>query len=320
VAEWFRRQPAELLYMGSIPIPSSIDKPLDSSIAMFLWQLKKEGYKETTIKQSYAKILKHLSNNCSIKNSDSVLTYIADKHISNGRKEIMVDVYANYCKFLKIPFTKPRYKRQDCLPHVPLEKDIEALISALPRKVSIMTRCIYETGARCGEVFALKWKDIDFQNCSININAPEKGSKARRLKVSAQLIGLISSLQRRCEYIFRISPVARIESIETYFLRERKKIANNLCNPSIGDINWKSLRHYRATMEYHKTKDILHVMNILGHKSISNTLVYTHLVNFDNDEFICKTATSVEEAINLIEHGFEYVTEMDSVKIFRKRK
>ncbi len=31
-------------------------------------------------------------------------------------------------------------------------------------------------------------------------------------------------------------------------------------------------------MEYHKTKDILHVKEILGHKSINNTILYTQLV------------------------------------------
>jgi len=31
-------------------------------------------------------------------------------------------------------------------------------------------------------------------------------------------------------------------------------------------------------------------------------------------------AKTLQEACNLIEQGFEYVTEMDGVKIFRKRK
>jgi site-specific recombinase XerC len=30
-------------------------------------------------------------------------------------------------------------------------------------------------------------------------------------------------------------------------------------------------------MEYHKTRDIIHVMQILGHKNIKNTLVYVQL-------------------------------------------
>jgi hypothetical protein len=73
-------------------------------------------------------------------------------------------------------------------------------------------------------------------------------------------------------------------------------------------------------MEYHRTKDILHVMQLLGHKNIRNTLVYTHLVNFETDEFVCKVAKTVEEASALVESGFDYVTDVDDLKLFRRRK
>ena len=91
-------------------------------------------------------------------------------------------------------------------------------------------------------------------------------------------------------------------------------------NPRIDRITFKTLRHFKATMEYYKTKDILHVMQILGHKNIKNTLIYTHLVNFKDDEYISKVAKTVEEACKLVEAGFEYVCEIEGVKIFRKRK
>ena len=73
-------------------------------------------------------------------------------------------------------------------------------------------------------------------------------------------------------------------------------------------------------MEYHKTKDILHVMQLLGHRSIRNTLVYTHIVDFGSDEFVCKVAKNLDEARPLVESGFEYVTDVVDVKLFRKRK
>ena len=57
-------------------------------------------------------------------------------------------------------------------------------------------------------------------------------------------------------------------------------VAAKLNNLTINRITFKTLRHYKGTMEYHRTKDILHVMEVLGHKNIKNTLVYTHLVNF----------------------------------------
>jgi hypothetical protein len=62
-------------------------------------------------------------------------------------------------------------------------------------------------------------------------------------------------------------------------------------------------------------------MRLLGHKSINNTLIYTHLVDFEqSDEYSSATAKTIEEAQKLIESGFEYVTEIDGIKLFRKRK
>jgi integrase len=79
-------------------------------------------------------------------------------------------------------------------------------------------------------------------------------------------------------------------------------------------------RHWKATMEYHKTRDILHVKQLLGHKSIENTLLYTHLVNFDDDEFTRRIAKNVKEAKELVEAGFDYITDIEDAKLFRKRK
>lgn len=74
-------------------------------------------------------------------------------------------------------------------------------------------------------------------------------------------------------------------------------------------------------MKYHKTKDILHVKRLLGHKKIENTLIYTQLVDFEcDDAFTCRVANQVEEATQLIEAGFEFVTHMEDEKLFQKRK
>ena len=48
-------------------------------------------------------------------------------------------------------------------------------------------------------------------------------------------------------------------------------------NPRLQQIHFHTLRHWKGTMEYCKTKDILHDMQVLGHKRIENTLKHTHL-------------------------------------------
>jgi len=74
-------------------------------------------------------------------------------------------------------------------------------------------------------------------------------------------------------------------------------------------------------MEYHRTKDILHVMEVLGHKNIKNTLVYTHLVNFESDEFISKVTKNAEDSCKLVEAGFDYAcTTPEDLLVFKKRK
>ena len=100
-------------------------------------------------------------------------------------------------------------------------------------------------------------------------------------------------------------------------------LTEKLKNPRLQLISFRTFRHWKATIEYHRTKDILYVKELLGHKNIKNTLRYIHLANTistQDSHWICKVAKTVKEATNLVESGFEYVTTMDGVKLFRKRK
>jgi hypothetical protein len=78
-------------------------------------------------------------------------------------------------------------------------------------------------------------------------------------------------------------------------------------------------------MEYHKTKDIMHVKAVLGHKSITATLIYINLEAAlflqSTDEWICKVAHNETEAIQLIESGFQFVNSMGkNCALYRIRK
>jgi hypothetical protein len=75
-----------------------------------------------------------------------------------------------------------------------------------------------------------------------------------------------------------------------------------------------------ATMEYHRTKDILHVMRLLGHKNIKNTMRYTQLVDFGEQDYTVKVAWTLEESVKLLEAGFQFVCDYEHAKLFRKPK
>ena len=147
----------------------------------------------------------------------------------------------------------------------------------------------------------------------------QKGSNPRVFKVSNKLTGMLERLPRSCERVF--GNYRRLKDLSRTFERHRKRIAYNLGNPRLLRISFHTLRHWKATMEYHRTKDILHVMQMLGHRNIKNTLVYTQLIRLEGeDEYVCRVAKTVEQGAELIEAGFDYVCEIEGVKLFRKRK
>jgi hypothetical protein len=43
-------------------------------------------------------------------------------------------------------------------------------------------------------------------------------------------------------------------------------------------------------------------------------------MDLGSQEYHSATANSVSEAVKLVEQGFDYVTDVDGVKLFRKRK
>ena len=53
---------------------------------------------------------------------------------------------------------------------------------------------------------------------------------------------------------------------------------------------------------------------------ITTTQLYMHLVNLDSDEWTCRTAATKEEAMSLIEGGFQYVTTIEGIQLFKKSK
>ena len=137
--------------------------------------------------------------------------------------------------------------------------------------------------------------------------------------MSIRLIWVLNLLPREGERI--LAYYKNLNSMRLVFERQRKRAAHKLGNPRLLQISFHTLRHWKGIMEYYKTKDILHVMRVLGHNSIKNTLKYTQLVKFEEEqEYFCKVAKSPKEIRKLIEAGFEYLFQRNGLVYFRKRK
>ena len=137
-------------------------------------------------------------------------------------------------------------------------------------------------------------------------------------KISSTLIAMLNVLPKQNELIFGGQNPRNFGRI---FAKYRKRIAFKLQNLRLKRISFHTFRHWKAAMEYHKTKDILHFMEMLGHRDIKTTLIYTQLVRFKNDEWHSAMAKTTEEAAKLVNAGFEYVcTTPENIMLFRKRK
>jgi integrase len=283
--------------------------------------MRKQGYRHSTVRYCI-QALKSVARKANLLQPESVKSYLASAEVSESRKAKLAEDLARFYTYEHTPFNKPNYRRIEQLPFVPLEVEVDQLISGCGRKAATFLQLIKETGMRAGEAWNLKWTDFDFETRIVDV-VPEKNSNPRQLKISPRLVGMIDCLPKRYRFVFRnpaVDPLLSMETFRRLFAKQRWRTAQKLQNPRIERITFKTLRHFKATMEYHRTKDILHVMQLLGHKSIRNTLVYTHLVGFESDEFVCKVAKTVQDARQLVEDGFDYVTDIDGMKLFRKRK
>jgi integrase len=282
----------------------------------FSWWLKRNGYAEGTI-LTRARLIRILANRgADLYDPESVKTVIADQKWSEGRKANAIKTYSNFLKMTGGKWTPPICRNVERLPFIPTEAEIDSLISACTRKISVFLQIMKETGMRCGEVWQLRWTDIDTESGTMRAT-PEKGSKPRQFRVSTRLLTMLDRLPRNNVQVFG---QWKLKNMRRTYERQRNRLADKFCNPRLRQITFHTLRHWRATTEYHRTRDILHVMQMLGHRNIKNTLKYTQLISLKDDDYTCKTATTVKEASELVESGFEYVTELQGVKLFRKRK
>jgi integrase/predicted RNA-binding Zn-ribbon protein involved in translation (DUF1610 family) len=281
-----------------------------------LW-MRKQGYADSTISRRIRLLTTLAKRGAEMLDPESVKTVLAKQNWAIKTKALAVDAYTGFLKMHGGVWQPPKYKPVRKLPFIPTEKEIDELVAACNKKTATFLQLLKETGVRSGEAWMLKWIDFDFEGKTVRIT-PEKGGEPRLLKISDRLIAMLNNLSKDHSEVFTGS----LKHFRRTYRAQRKRATYKLKNKRTDEITFHTFRHWKATMEYAKTKDILHVMQLLGHKNIQNTLKYTQLVNFESDEFHTAVAQNVEKACKLIEAGFEFVTGEygDGGKIFRKRK
>jgi len=285
-------------------------------ITEFAWKMKKRGLAESTITNRIQALNFLARKGANLSDPESIETVLATEKWSPATKANIVRIYQAFCKTFNISWTPPKIHYEPKQPFIPLESEIDQLIAGCGKRTATFLQALKDTGARCGEAIKLKWTDVNSENNTIAINNPEKGSRSRTIKVSIKTIAMISAMPKKYgDYIFNPNQAPR----DAFYL-SREKIARKLQNPRLRQIHFHTLRHFKGSTEAMKTRDPFHVKYLLGHKKLENTEIYMHLTEFGNEEYHSSTAKTVEEALKLIDSGFEYVTDMDDLKLFRRRK
>jgi site-specific recombinase XerD len=175
----------------------------------------------------------------------------------------------------------PYGKKAKRLPVVLSQEEVLQFIDAVKYPVHrVAATTAYATGLRVSELVALRAEDIDSARMLVHV-AHGKGNKARLVNLSKVLLGqlrvywrehrpesaktwLFPSVQRRNRHVTS-------DTIEAAFRKARK--GANLRKPITPHV----LRHSYATHLLEAGTDIRTVQALLGHASLSSTMIYTHV-------------------------------------------
>jgi integrase/recombinase XerD len=135
---------------------------------------------------------------------------------------------------------------------------------------------VYSAGLRVGEVVKLKPKDIDSKRMLIYIRG-SKGRKDRYTILSESVLKILREYWQQYkpqEWLFEGAKPEKHISIRT-----TQKIFEHACEKAgiKKEITIHTLRHSFATHLLESGADLRYIQELLGHKHIKTTEIYTHV-------------------------------------------
>ena len=127
------------------------------------------------------------------------------------------------------------------------------------------------TGMRRGEIFSLKWEQVDLEHGFILLDISKNGER-REIPINTTLEYLFKDLPHSVEsmYVFAGKNGNPLTDIKNSFHAALKKAG-------ILDFRFHDLRHTFASHLVMAGVDLTSVKELLGHKDITMTLRYSHL-------------------------------------------
>lgn len=194
-------------------------------------------------------------------------------------KQLLASVKFLYHEVLKEPIDfdfNIKMKKPSSIPVVLSVQEVERFLNSFTNlKHKAIFTMIYSAGLRVGEILNLKISDIDSNRMQIRIHQA-KGKKDRYTLLSPKVLLLLRNYVAKykpAEYLFEGQNGGKYSSASIQnLMRKHRKLANikKKATPH-------TLRHSFATHLLDKGTDIRFIQELLGHKHISTTQIYTHV-------------------------------------------
>lgn len=171
-------------------------------------------------------------------------------------------------------------KDEVSLPIVLNKEEILKMIGVTPNlKHKGVLSFLYYAGLRSKEIIALEWPNIDFPRKVINVRIA-KGDHQRTVFLHEELIRLLCLMNAKKEgFVFQTN------SGRQYSPRTLQAIVRNASKKAgiKKKVHPHTLRHSFATHLLENGADLRNIQDLLGHKNLTSTQVYTHLTNRNMD-------------------------------------
>jgi integrase len=122
---------------------------------------------------------------------------------------------------------------------------------------------------RKGELFTLKWEQVNFEQGIITLHDTKNGER-RDIPMDETVKTTLKEMERKGDYVFCN------EQGET-FVRVQRSFEAAVKKSRIEDFHFHDLRHTFASNLLMEGEDLNTVRELLGHKDLTMTLRYAHL-------------------------------------------
>ena len=151
-------------------------------------------------------------------------------------------------------------------------QECQRLIECCHKDLKPIVVVALNTGMRRGEIFGLKWEQVDLSHGFILLDVTKNGER-REIPINTTLEYLFKEMLQRSidsKYVFAGKTGKPLTDIKKGFHTALRKAG-------IHDFRFHDLRHTFASQLVMAGIDITSVKELLGHKSLTMTMRYSHL-------------------------------------------